>query len=422
MMNRTFLITPLFIFTLLASQAAQADDADLKRAVESMLDAGWPGSFKTRAAADDEFKNVQSVSRGDKRAVYAYILVLMKQRRYPEAESLLEKLVAHDEEDVHAWKAKAWLSMLLKKHERSLADLDKISLLLEADAAKDKEQESVEFMGRMIGYLEGPAQGAVTKSRLDRQTVRIDARLDDSQAEAFESARQSVVDMFNDFSKEKVDSKQKAEVEAVQQQEKLKEDLDEESQRLDSRREAIAPEVEKIRDEGKEELKAIADEDAPLLKELDRLDAQAFELRREESRVASSLVALQSQAGQTRDASLQGALNVRVNDLAILSSRYRSQMNLLERRASQIIAQREQIARRYNETQQRYKKRLAKLGVEMKNIEKLEKRNAYQAKRATKPGAGDLRRTRSLDKKAKALNTYEDFSLEAEKQRVLDLF
>jgi len=418
-MNRSgFVAIPLAALLLAFNTVdSQAADAELKREVEKLFEIGWPASYKTRALADEQFGTIQQVSPGDVRAVYAYALVQIKQRRYPDAAKLLGQLLDHDPQHIHAAKAKAWLSMLGKNYSQSLIELDQ---LVQMKSSSDEEQlENVRYAGRMVGYLEGPADGVIKETTLQAAKRKIISRLDDKQIAAFDKARDGVIETHHSFSLEQEQTAEEAKVQAEKDRERERKELAGEQTQLEERRAEIAPEIEKLKSEAKDELKAIEDEDKPLVDQLRRLETEAIATRREQSLYTSDIIRLQGQLDRAEDPGTRGLIQSQINQVSILSNRYDAQVRLLERQAQSIVAQRVKLKNDYDRMYASYSSQIQKLGGELKEIDKLDKRNTGLQKKAEKPSTADLRRTRAIAARAKALSTYEDLSLDLEREWVL---
>jgi len=418
MTRSAFASIPLAALLLVFNAAdSRAADAELTQEVEKLFEIGWPASYKTRALADEQFGTIQQVKSGDVRAVYAYALVQIKQRRYPEADKLLGQLLDFDPTHLHAAKAKAWLSMLAKNYTQSLVELDR---LVQMKASSDDDKlEAVRYAGRLVGYLEGPADGSVNEPTLQAAKRKIFSRLDDKQIAEFDKARDGVIEMHHSFSLEQEQTADEAKAQAEKDRERELKELESEQTQLEERRSEIAPEIEKLKSEAKTELKAIEDEDKPLAEQIRRLETEAIAIRREQTVFNSQIVGLQSQLNSTEDPNRINLIQSQINQASIISNRYDAQIRALERQAQSIVAQRMKLKNDYDKMYASYASSIQKLGGELKEIDKQDKRNDSLQKKADKPASADLRRTRAIEARAKALSTYEDLSLDLEREWVL---
>jgi tetratricopeptide (TPR) repeat protein len=140
------LLLAVFLLGLSGPAFAQADRA---AAITELLTVGWDARSSARVEADKLYGQIVEDHPGDRASLYAYALVKMQQRQYPEAGKALDQYLAIQRQDPHAWRAKAWISLLTKNAATSLAELDKLSQVLADEKVKLSEESRAEF----IGYL-----------------------------------------------------------------------------------------------------------------------------------------------------------------------------------------------------------------------------------------------------------------------------
>ncbi len=421
-------IFPVVCFVLLIVETANvhADEDALRAAVDEMFELGWSGSFKSHAPTDNQFKKIQQIQPGDVRAVYAYAIVQIKQRRYKDAAQLLTHLVEYKPDHMRGWKAKAWLSMFTKDYSKSLVELDRVSRMLPEKEASVEEKianlETAQFLGRMFGYLEGPQENAVTDVLLKSYKDRIIARLGQDRTFAFEDANKKVVGTFAKLDDEINGVEQQANEDAQQQREQKLADLDQERAKLEERLAKVGPEAKKLESEMREELKSIEAEDRPLLQQFERLAFQREGIQREARIFTADILRLQGQLGRSEDPTTNALIQDQLRQRTLLANQYQAQIRQVEIQMAQVDAKRVGVRRRYGQTEASYRGQLEKLGVEFKDIKKQEKKNEFRKKQADKSSSADLRRVRTLATKAKALSTYQDFNFDLERQQILEMF
>jgi hypothetical protein len=402
-----------------------ADDANTRDAVAKLFDAGWEPSFKARAIADDHFAEAARVAPNDWRVSYAYALVQIKQNRYPEAAKRIDDLLAGDKENVALWKAKIWLSMLTKNYPVALVEMDKLSQLVPADAAEGAAEEPhrdvARYLGRLLGFLEGPVDSAVSAATRDRTKRQILTRLGPAREAAFEEGRGRVSDQYAELTGAKEATAEAAKAAAEAEQQRLAAELKAKAEQITAKGEELDERREKLRAEGKAELDAIAKEDQPLLNELARLSSLATIPRQQLGLLSLEINRLQGLADREKDPVQRNFLINDINRLAILASRYDAELGALEARAAGVAAQRVNIQRRYQQAQASYTAQFGQIGSTLADLDKQQKRTEGEQQRNQRPTAGDTRRSRALAAQATAFTTYEEFPLEAERQRVLDL-
>ncbi len=403
-----------------------ADDAELQNAVVKLFDTGWEPSFKARALADDQFAAAARLAPGDARVSYAYALVQIKQHRYPEGAKRIDELLADERENVALWKAKIWLSMLTKNYAAAMVEMEKLSQLVPPEAAEgaaeDAHRDTARFLGRLVGFLEGPADGAVSAAIRDRAKRQILDRLGPARESAFEEGRSRVSDQFANLTGAKEESAEAAKTAAEAEQQRLAAELKAKAEQIAAKGEELDERREKLRSEAKAELDAIAKEDEPLVNELARLSSLATVPQQQLGQISVEISRLQSLADREKDPARRNFLINDINRLAILASRYDAELAALEARAAAVAAQRANVQRRYQQAQASYAAQFGQIQSTLVDLDKQQKRTAGEQQRNQRPTTGDTRRARALATQAAAFTTYEEFPLEAERQRVLDSF
>src|SRR5689334_9303947 len=89
--------------------ATPAPAADASAAIARLLDVGWSNTPQARADADLQLEEVRRVAGSDVRALQAWWLVLMQQRRFDEALKPIDEHLAKEPTDFAAWRAKVWV-------------------------------------------------------------------------------------------------------------------------------------------------------------------------------------------------------------------------------------------------------------------------------------------------------------------------
>jgi chromosome segregation ATPase len=288
----------------------------------------------------------------------------------------------------------------------------------------EKEQtlrrEMAGFLGRMLGFLEGPAGNPATVGTVAATKTRIAGRLNPDEQSVLNSEARTVVARYKEMIGESEDAEREAKDDAEQQRDQLLEDLERQRQRMEERRKELGPQYDKLRDEAKAELEQFAKEERPFSQQLAQLDQQATVVRRELILLNDELSRLRSNIDREKDATVRAALINESSRLSILARRYDADYLGLERRAGSINAQLAEIRGRAQQARQKYAAEFGQIETELSNIEKQAKRNDLDQRKSQRTRiSGSTRLTRAIGAKASAIGTYEGFSLESEKERVL---
>ena len=392
-------------------------------AISELLSVGWDTRPEGRERAAAAYQQAVEDFPGDRQLVYAYALVRMQQRQYPEAVRLLEDYLSIERQDAQAWRAKAWLSMLMKNASASLVDLDKISQLVADEKTAltvAEQQELIGFLGRMIGFLEGPGEGAVNSSTLSAAKRKIVDRLTGTQRETFDQNVSAVIDEFGVLATAKDD----AQVQEIATAEKQKRDhlaqLDKNAIEIGARKEELKLAAEKIESEAQADNDTYSRADQPLAESLANLTSQARLAERELANVSVDLLSLRAQLARERDPIIRDRLFREIDRMEILAARIDADLLSLRRRAQGIQAQRATLSAKHNQAQASFTAGLAKAQKEFQTLENQLKRASAERSKLKRPAVGNTGKVIALNKQAVALSTYETFPLEAEKQRLLD--
>jgi len=417
------LFTGLF---LCQSISFAADDPRLKAGVKELLDAGWQPSIKARQECADQFEELNAIAPMDDKLLYAYVLVQTRQRQYPQASSTLSDLLTIQKKDVFAWRMKVWLSMLQKDYSTSLDDAEQLAQLL---PQRQLEGEGLELyrefttgLGRMFGFMEGPVAEDVPASSRAEAQKKILARLTPQGQEAFNSGRQQVLDHFHRMMGEGAADKE----DAIEDEEQRRLDL---ARQIDAEREAIAaeaaaiePERKKLESELRSDLDRINSKEEPLLREMAQLESRAELIRNQAARYIIERDRLYAALEKEKDKLQRDLLARDIDRMHAYIARYDADLNALERQARVVNAQRLELVRQRNEAQGVYNREMQRLGGKLSLLERRHKKTAIDERQLDKPITGNTPRVRTLAREAKALTTYTDFPLDAERRRLLGMF
>ena len=215
---------------------AQADH------VKALLTDHWSSSRAAKRQVD-----LVWAAAGDHPTIefrYAYQLVLTRQRRYREALTATDQLLASRPQHLPTERLRTWLHLLLRRPGDALGDLEGISAQLAAvqRAEPDQFQELAGWCGTAFGVLEGPLADKIAPARVERQLAGFIAALDPAAVQRFELRRAEVLRSYNDRWQELLQVQQQEAVEDVQQRQ-------DEQDRLDQRLQTIAAELRALREQ-----------------------------------------------------------------------------------------------------------------------------------------------------------------------------
>lgn len=422
-MARSLLIVALLAGAL-PSPEARAADATAQAEIVRLLEVGWESGAAARAAADQHFQSLAKTGPTNPRANYAYALVLMKQRRYDEALQQLDRVLKADSTHWAARENKVRLLMLTRSYAAALVEINRLSQTL-ADAPQDqvppeRHEETLRFVGRMFGFLEGPAGRDVTppaRQRVDRDVSR---RLSEQEQAWVEEAREGVLARYAAMTGESERGREAALATAERQREEDRRDLEERRAEQKDRRAELAEHREKLRQEVRDLEAAFAKEERPLLDRLAALERQAAVPRRELSLLLTDIDRLRVLAAETHDPIERDRLLFRAQQLDLVAARYDADLALLERQAAAVNTERAALKNRFGREIAVAGRSVQAVDRELDALQRGEKRNAIDERRLERPLTSGTRRVRAIEAEAAAFTTYEALPLEEERRRVLD--
>lgn len=400
---------------------AQEEDASAHLA--RLLDVGWGTTTSFRTAADSHSEALFSAAGRHPKALFAAALVQIKQRRYSEAAKLIDEVLSRDEANLPAWRAKVWLLTVLKNYEAALVASDQLSKLLPKDDAKTGEEDEsrayIAFLGRIYGFLGGPAQSNLNLDARKESEKAVTGRMSEPRQVVFEEARDGVLQKFVELTDAKLTVQDKAKEQADVDREKM---LAEINELRDVNKEKVTElelKIEKAKKEHEKEIEAIRKADAPLQSKLASLQTQANSLNTQLVSIELQIVAVQTQYNMTRNPNIRQLLLADLNRLSVLEGATQAELFSINRQGTGVQQERSLLAVRQQRADGVLGAKIGQVDDELNAIAKKEKRADVAEKRAAKAGVPTPISALSLSAQASALITYDQFPLEQEKSRLL---
>jgi len=404
-------------------------DAEPHPQIAKILEIGWGESFRVLEPAREQYELVREAARRDPRAPYAMALVCVKHGKHAEAARLLDETLALDPRHVAAREAKIWIDVLLKRYPAALAQIEELGGILPNEglrgladeaAVQARYRESARFLGRLFGFLEGPAEKAANPDRVAESKTRVLLKLTPSQQEEFAAGRKAVLDRFGEFFARREQAK---EDELAGQKKKQEEDtkrLAEERAAVAANQQGLQKQAAQTREELEKFLSELAKQMAPLDREYSRLYAQGVAVRNrlvDYDRDIDRLLRLAELAKEPAEAA---RLRLEAERLDVLRDRLSVDYRLRQAEASRVQAAQAAILNQRDTAIARFNAEAKRLGKEQFKLAQDEKRIAREEDRARKPPTGNTDRVHVLSQKATAFTTYEPFPLEQAKSRLLE--
>jgi hypothetical protein len=427
-MNRSIFhsigIITLGLMTLLQPATAHAaDSAKFKAEITSLLNEGWTLGPDGLAAAVGHFDQAHSLAPSDIRPVYAMAVTEIRQRRYGDATKTLDKVLAIDKDHLTAWQAKIWLSMVARKYEAALADVERLTEIWPKDAvaASDAEREETSrFLGRVLGYLWGPATGKIDEDRLSEIEKHIEAALNSTDRATFAESRGIVLGKFTNLQDKTESTREKAKAEEEKTKAEDRERLASETQKVNAEKGTIDEQATSARAAAQGQLKTLATAMQALDAQFNQLAARAAPI---EAQIANFLVQEQllvDQANATKDQNEKRVYLAEAQGIAAVRIQAQAAYAQLDAQARGVNAQRQANLQQQNQVNAAYQAEMKRLGAKAETLVRTEKRITGELKKANTAATGVTAGVRNLSTTTAVFVTYFDFPVEREKRRILD--
>lgn len=402
-----------------------ADEAAEREAIAKLLEVGWAATPKARSAADAQYEAIRFQGGATPAALEASLLVLLQQRRYDDAARRADELLAKNPADLTAQRAKIWIAVVLKNYTVAMLAADKLSQQLADDPPRADDELEIHddlhgFLGRIYGFLGGPAADSVNQEDRKASERTIAERITAARREAFEQARDGVIAKFLNLTGDKDEERQRAIDRAAAARDKTLKELESEKEAISGRLTELDDRKNKLQTELRDELAEMAKDDQPLVQELARLDARAKALNRDLLFYENEIGRLNALLANEENPSLRFGYQMEIDRLLLASGRLETDLFAVRRLADGVQGQRAALLARQRRAQAAATEQAQRIDKEIANLGKRDRVNDALEKRVNKPASGTTSKTRSLAAQARALSTYDQFPLEASRQRLLE--
>jgi DNA repair exonuclease SbcCD ATPase subunit len=407
--------------------AARGDSKAAWPALTKMLEVGWGTSSQAKNAGDEQVRAALAASGRAPQTLYAVAVVLIKQGRYAEAQKLIDEVVRADATHLPALRARVWLATMVKNYSATmLAAEDLADALPEKESANEDDEsalrEHVAFLGRIYGFLGGPASALVRLSERKAAERKLAERFSKARLAVFEEARDAVLQKYAELTDAK-DAKTDAAKEAAEDAKaKTLEELAAQRQERADRLKELKERSDKLKGELKAELADVAKQDQPLVAELTRLERRSAAVNRELFRIQAEINAIQNLLDSERDATRRQLYISDLERLSTIGARYDADLTAINRLAAGVQSQRAVLAARKQQAEADFASQFDRINKESSEIAKREKRGDAMERRAERTTPSVPAAAVSLRATAGALATYEPFPVEEEKARILAEF
>ena len=179
----------------LLAQVEKSKQRQFQTSLRSLLKEGM--SADGAAAAKKHYESAHQAVSNDPRAPFAYGLALLEQKNYKEALVQFQAALKLSPGDyLPAFEARAYTELQRREYSSALNTLKDLSRRLESTKGTWPSEfdriHTAEWLGRTVGFLEGPGAPSDQKSPIAETLARISEGLTADRKSAFEKGRASV--------------------------------------------------------------------------------------------------------------------------------------------------------------------------------------------------------------------------------------
>jgi hypothetical protein len=429
-------LKPLVLFAALAAASftepcfAQ-DDAFVQ--VSALFEAGWKPSSKGLATSQALYQELRRNDQVDPRVSFAYALVQMRNLKYDEAKKLLDLVLAARPGDTAARRAKIWVLMITQNYSAALVESDKLAGSLAAERHTPTQQKTeqpaappdasetspAEFLGRVMGFIDGPAARAVPEHVRAEYGKRIVAPLSSVDKVLFNAAHTSVQRRFAELSLDREQTQADAKVDQAKRQGRIQKELEQDRAAAASEKSGLQERSEKLAADSKRELAQLDAQARPLITRQTRLEAQGAAITREMAGLQVEIERLLVLADISEDVAEAFELRAAARRLNVALGRYDIDLRAINGELATLAGQRVQLAAQRQATVARSRAETDQIERRLGDLRTADRRISNEEKKANQPVAGNTPAVVAMAAKARAFTTYEPFPFEEERARLL---
>lgn len=392
--------------------------------IRAFLDAGWKPGQAALEQARKSYLMLQATAPGDRALEYAYLLILMRQKKSAEALEQAEQVLRTAPDDLAALRAKIWLQLLLKKYDAAAVDAEALAAALVKQsrdpAAREQARELCLFLGRVWGFMNGPAAKENDSRRLAELRRKLTERLGPTASAWFEEGIAAVSTRYAELTLDLRQAKTETIAAREEQKVQLKGLLAEQKTSVAAEQEQLSADLAQVQADANQKLAALDQQLDPLTKQLYRLESRNSALQSQINGIDSQIFAwsnILANAPSPYDYDqalyqiriLQGQRGLVLNALGGAQA----ELNAVATSENRLQSQKAAVTADYDAQANAANRRLRELRGTAGRI-------LNEEKRLIQPTSSATAETISLAGSAQGLLTYEEFPLEQERRRLIE--
>jgi chromosome segregation ATPase len=332
-------------------------------------------------------------------------------------------VLATDKKNVAARRAKVWVLTIMQQYAAALVELETLVKQVAAAPASDDSTPDaaplIEFAGRVLGFIDGPAAAALNEHVRSDYRKRLVAPLSATERKSFDEGYNAVQRRFAELNLDRQQTRADAKADEQRRQERILQELERERAAVAEEKSALQGQAEKVASEAQREVANLDAQLRPLATRQTRLEAQAAAIVREMAGLEVEIARLWELSDLVEDPAEALRLRAEARRLDLALGRYGVGLRAVEGELEAVAAQRITLARQRQLTVAQQRALGERIERRSADLGRAERRIATQEDRANQPPGGVTAAVVSLSSRAKAFTTYDDFPFEEERARLL---
>jgi hypothetical protein len=419
-MLKPFVLIAVCAAVSIAPFSRAADNVFVETA--ALIEAAWSPSSEGLSEAQTLYDKLRQQGRASPRVTYALALVYMRNLKYDEAKRLLDQVLAAKQDELGARRAKAWVLMITRDYPAALVELENLVkqvVAIQKASPEPGNERLIEFAGRVMGFLDGPAATAVDPHVRTDYRRRLDGLLSAAQQKTFDGGYREVQRRFAELDLDRQQTKADAKADAELRRERIVESLKREQAAIDHEKDSLQSRAETAASEVKSELDRIDARLTPLTTRQARLEAQTAALVGEIASLQAEVARLLDLSDWVGDPLEALRLRAEARRLDTAWRRFDVDLRTTQGELAGVAAQRVTLVGERQAAVARQRALKGQVDRQLSDIRRSERRLTSDLDKATQPISGNTPATHSLAIRARAFTTYETFPFEEERARLL---
>ena len=412
---------PTFHCLARAQEAEAPPRLTERQIIERLLIDGWGRSSENRRELKAWYEGLDS----EKTAAveWAYALNRLNLNQFREARPVVDRLAAAAPLNWDIRVSQIWLSVFYGEYDQALArmlDLQK-DLPKDSGLAPDDQTEIYQRLGRLIGFLRGPAAvKALAEGKLDPTVQKLQQNAPPEDWLALEAERQAVEELFASYRQDQTDEQTRLADEARRRQGVELEQQMDVAQQLQTEFDRGRDERETVIDEGQTQVAALEDQIRSLQSEYNQLSSAAMGLRLDAANFWMNAEQLHAAAAQEQDPYLRAQLSLQANNYSALARDRQLASDARQWNANGVFRQLDSANASYDQTRGLYAERVGQLEQQLTELDRSSRQVAKKIRDLQAEPKTTNAKLAVLGQTAKALTTYSPFPADRFKARFLD--